>query len=167
MRIIVTAHTDHLFWLANNMGEEDRAECAALGLGPLRALELGLDHSVAAWTALKVPEHRPLCIFGVMPLGGVLSGVGAPWFLSTPELRKYAIRFLKDCDDYLLRMLDIFPTLVEWIDVRHTRGVKWVRWLGFELTGPVAWGPFQMPHYRAQRNRASCVCGRLGGKKNG
>lgn len=153
IRVIVPLHSDHLFWLANEMSQDDRAECAAMGLGPLRALQFGLQHSVAAWCAIKMPESRPLCAFGVMPLGGVLSGVGAPWFLSTPELRKYAIRFLKDCDAYLWRMLDIFPVLVEWIDARHTRGVKWVRWLGFELTGPWPWGPFGMPHYRAEIRR--------------
>lgn len=152
-RIIVPAHTDHLFWLANHMSEDDRTECAAMGLGPFRALELGLQHSVATWTALKVPEHRPLCMFGCAPLGGVLSGVGTPWFLSTPELRKYAIRFLKDCDTYLSRMFDIFPTLIEYVDARHKRGLKWVRWLGFAVTGPEPWGPFGMPHYRAEMSR--------------
>lgn len=149
-RIIVPAERNHLLWLANNMSEEDREECAAMGLGPLRALEIGLRHSVVAWTGLKMPECRPLCIFGVVPIGGVLSGAGAPWFLSTPELRKYAVRFLKDCDEYLNRMLDIFPTLVEYVDARHTRGIKWVRWLGFELSGPEPRGPFGMPHYRAE-----------------
>lgn len=152
-RIIVPAHKDHLFWLANHMSEEDRAECAAMGLGPFRALELGLQHSVAAWAGIKVPEYRPLCMFGVMPLDGVLSGMGSPWFLSTPELKKYAIRFLKDCDEYVERMLNIFPVLVEMIDARHIRGIKWVRWLGFELTGPEPWGPFGMPHYRAEMRR--------------
>lgn len=154
MRIIIPAHPDHLFWMANNMSEEDRQECAAMGWGPLRALKIGLEHSVAAWTGLKVPEHRPLCMFGVMPVEGILNGTGAPWFLATPELRKYAIRFLKDCDEYLNRMLDIFPTLVEYVDARHTRGIKWVKWLGFELTGPQPWGPFGVHFYRAEIKRA-------------
>ncbi|MDR3555920.1 MAG: hypothetical protein P4L55_14275 [Syntrophobacteraceae bacterium] len=149
MRIIIPAHSDHLFWMANNMSEEDREECAAMGLGPHEALQIGLEHSVAAWTGLKVPEHRPLCMFGVMPMEGILSGMGAPWFLSTPELRKYALRFLKDCDPYLNRMLDIFPTLVEYVDARHTRGIKWLKWLGFTLTGPEPWGPFGLHFYKA------------------
>jgi hypothetical protein len=149
VRIIIPAHSDHLLWMANNMSEEDREECAAMGLGPLQALQIGLEHSVTAWTALKVPEHRPLCMFGVMPMEGILSGMGAPWFLSTPELRKYAVRFLKDCDPYLNRMLDIFPTLVEYVDARHTRGIKWLKWLGFTLTGPEPWGPFGLYFYKA------------------
>ncbi|MDR3569616.1 MAG: hypothetical protein P4L43_16445 [Syntrophobacteraceae bacterium] len=152
-RIIVPLHSDHLPYLAQEMSEEDRAECAAMGLGPLRALTLGFDRSVVAWCALKVPEHRPLCAFGCMPLEGILSGKGSPWFLSTPELRKYAVRFLKDCDEYLGRMLDICPVLVEMVDVRHLRGIKWVKWLGFRLTGPESWGPFGMPFYRAEKKK--------------
>ncbi len=149
-RIIVPLHLDHLAYLANEMSEDDRNECGAMGLGPFRALKLGLDNSVVSWCALKVPEHRPLCAFGCLPLDGVLSGVGAPWFLSTPELRRYAVRFLKDCDEYLGRMLDIFPVLVEMVEARHVRGIKWVRWLGFELTGPVPWGPLGARFYRAE-----------------
>jgi hypothetical protein len=154
-RIIVPLDFGHLSYLANEMSQEDRAECAAMGLGPLRALKLGFDHSVVAWCALKIPEYRPLCAFGCMALDGILSGRGSPWFLSTPELRKYGIRFLRDCDEYLDRMLDIFPVLVEMVDARHTRGIKWVKWLGFRLTGPEAWGPLGMPFYRAEKMRAT------------
>ena len=153
-RIIEPLHSDHLPYLEKEMSEEDRAECAAMGLGPMHALQLGLRNSVASWCALKLPERRPLCAFGVMPIGGVLSGTGSPWFLSTPELRQYAVRFLKDCDKYLGLMLDIFPVLIETVDARHERGIKWIRWLGFELTGPLPWGPFNMSFYRAERKRA-------------
>jgi hypothetical protein len=153
IRIIVPLSADHLPWLASQMSEEDRAECAAMGLGPYRALKLGLDLSVTAWCGMKMPEQRPLCAFGVLPLEGLLGEVGAPWFLSTPELRRYAVRFLKDCDEYLKRCLDIFPTLVEMVDARHTRGIKWVKWLGFTLSGPIPWGPFGLPHYRAEKKR--------------
>jgi hypothetical protein len=153
-RIIVPLHADHLPYLASQMSEEDRLECAAMGLGPYKALKTGLDLSVVAWCALKMPEHRPLCAFGVLPLEGFLGSHGAPWFLSTPELRKYGVSLFKDCDEYMDRMLDIFPVLVEMIDARHTRAIKWVtRWLKFELCGPFAWGPQNMPFYRAERRK--------------
>ncbi|MGC9196339.1 MAG: hypothetical protein ACP5IL_12930 [Syntrophobacteraceae bacterium] len=153
IRIIVPLHKDHLPYLASQMSEEDRAECAAMGFGPYKALKTGLDLSVSSWCALKMPEHRPLCAFGVLPLEGFLGETGAPWFLSTPELRRYAVRFLKDCDEYMGKMLEIFPVLVEMVDARHTRGIKWVRWLGFELTGPIPWGPYGMDFYRAEKRK--------------
>jgi hypothetical protein len=151
--VVVPLQKDHLPYLASQMSAEDRAECAAMGFGPYRALRLGFDRSVASWCGLKLPENRPLGAFGVMPVDGLLGEMGAPWFLSTPELRRYPVMFLKECAESLRKVHDIFPVLVEMVDARHKRGIKWVKWLGFELTGPVKWGPLGMDFYRAERRR--------------
>jgi hypothetical protein len=67
-RIIVPAHSDHIYWLANNMAQADRLEVAAsVGMGPFRALTDSLNRSVAAWTGM-VDDSRPVCMFGVTPL---------------------------------------------------------------------------------------------------
>ena len=144
---IVPAHVDHIQWLAKNMRPADIAECAAGGLGPRRALENALHRSVAAWTGLV--GGKPVCMFGVVPAGDILGGVGAPWFLAAPQIQKHRVMFLRRNREYLLRMLHIFPHLVDYVDVRHKSAVRWLNWLGFKLDSePVSFGPLEMPFYR-------------------
>lgn len=153
-KIVIPAHEDHIFWLATHMAEDDVNECAAGGMGPYRALGEAFDRSAAAWTGMVMPDARPVLMFGVAPSGSPLSGIGSPWLLATPELRRHAIRFLKCCDQYLARMLDIFPVLVDYVDVRHRRAIAWLKWLGFRLDEkPIPLPPFGMPFYRFEMRK--------------
>jgi hypothetical protein len=147
-KVIVPAHTDHLFWLASNMSEADRDECmASVGLGPYRALADSLERSVAAWTGM-VDDSRPVCMFGVSPMD-ILGGVGSPWLLGTPEIRKHAKTFLRLNRQYVPRMLDLFPVLVNYVDARHTVAIRWLKRLGFLFDPePVAYGLWGLPFYR-------------------
>lgn len=145
-KYVIPAHADHIYWLANNMSPADRDECAAGGLGPYRALSGSLDRSVAAWTGMVRDE--PVCMFGVSPLD-ILGGVGCPWILTTPEVQRFAVTFLKLNREYLHRMLEIFPKLINFVDARHRRGIAWLKWLGFKFDEtPVPYGPFGMMFYR-------------------
>ncbi len=146
-KIVVQAHTDHIFWLANNMARADREECEAVGMGPFKALSESLERSAAAWTGM-VGDSRPVCMFGVTPMD-ILAGVGSPWLLGTEELQKYAVTFLKLNRQYLAKMLDLFPHLVNYVDARHTRAIRWLKWLGFRFDPePVPYGIWKMPFYR-------------------
>jgi hypothetical protein len=152
--LVVPASTDHIFFLANNMVEEGRRECAALGLGPYKAIEAALKYSVAAWTAMKMPEARPVCMFGVIPQEGFLGETGSPWFMSTEELYQHKIRFCKECSPYVKRMLELFPVLVDYVDARTERGAKWLRWMGFTTDGEeIPYGPFGLPFYKFEMTR--------------
>ncbi len=147
-RIVVPAHSDHIFWLASNMSQADRDEvAAAVGLGPYRALADSLERSVMAWTGM-VDGARPICMFGVTPLD-ILGGVGSPWLLGTDEVKHYGLTFLRHCKTYVPRMLDVFPQLVNYVDARHEVAIKWLKWLGFEFDPePIPYGIWKMPFYR-------------------
>jgi hypothetical protein len=148
-KIVIPAHEDHIFWIANHMTEGERMECAAMGLGPYRALHEALDKSVSAWTGMVMPDARPVVMFGVVPLGGLLSGTGEPWFSSTDELRRHRIYFMKRNKEFLEKIRKIFPHLAGYVDVRHTQAHRWLKWLGFSVgpqTCPL--GPLHMPFYR-------------------
>lgn len=151
-RIVVPAHSDHIFWLANNMSQADRDEvAAAVGMGPYRALKDSLDRSVAAWTGLVKDE--PVCMWGVTPLD-ILGGLGSPWLLGTDELRKYGFTFLRECKSRLPAMLELFPLLVNYVDARHERAIRWLKWLGFRLDpAPVAYGLWGMDFFRLEMKR--------------
>lgn len=151
MKIVVPAHPDHICRIAGNMSPEDRAECEAGGMGPYRALKSSFDGSVIAWTGMV--DDNPVCMLGVSPLD-ILGGVGSPWLLGTPEVRKYAVTFLRLSRQYVCKMLDIFPHLINFVDVRHTIAIRWLKWLGFGVDAePVAYGPFGAPFYRFEMRK--------------
>ncbi|MGA7492372.1 MAG: hypothetical protein WB930_00130 [Syntrophobacteraceae bacterium] len=151
-RIIIPAHSDHIFWLANNMRAPDREEvAAAVGMGPYRALSDSLQRSAAAWTGMVNDE--PVCMFGVTPVD-ILGGIGSPWLLGAEDLPKYAITFLKANKGYVLKMLGLFPYLQNYVDVRNEMSVKWLKWLGFKFDPePVPYGIWGLRFYRFHMRR--------------
>jgi len=107
---------------------------------------------VAAWTGMI--DGEPVCMFGVVPAGDILGGVGAPWFLATEKLQSHRVKFLRLNRQYLSKMLDIFPHLIDYVDVRHTRAIRWLSWLGFTFSAePVPYGPAGMPFYRFEMRK--------------
>ncbi len=149
---VVPAHPDHIFWLANNIRRADRDEVAAEGgRGPLAALRDSLAASIAAWTGAV--GDRPVCMFGVCPID-ILGGIGSPWLLGTDEIKRYALSFLRLNKQYLPKMLELFPRLVNYVDVRNTVSIRWLKWLGFKLDPePVPYGIWGMPFYRFEMKR--------------
>jgi hypothetical protein len=129
------------------MRQADRAEVAAEGgRGSYAALRDSLASSVVAWTGLV--NHEPVCMFGVSPVD-ILGGVGSPWLLGTDEIKKHAVTFLKLNRLYIPKMLDLFPLLVNYVDVRNAVSIRWLRWLGFAVDDKaVPYGIWGMPFYR-------------------
>lgn len=162
-RIIVPAHSDHIFWLANNMSAADRNEvAAAVGLGPYRALADSLNRSVAAWTGM-VGDSRPVCMFGVTPID-ILAGVGSPWLLGTDEIEKCAITFLRLCKGHAAKMLELFPHLVNYVDARHEVAIRWLKWLGFKFdTESVPYGIWGMPFFRFEMKKPNVLSNKARG----
>ncbi|MGA2937286.1 MAG: hypothetical protein ABSF52_09340 [Syntrophobacteraceae bacterium] len=151
-RIVVPAHSDHLFWLANNMSQADREEvAAAVGMGPYRALKDSLERSAVAWTGLMNDE--PVCMWGVTPLD-ILGGIGSPWLLGTDQVQKYGFTFLRECKRRLPAMLELFPVLANYVDARHGRAIRWLKWLGFKFDPePAPYGIWNMPFFRFEMRR--------------
>jgi hypothetical protein len=146
-RYIVPAHRDHIFWIASNMAEADRREVEALAMGPYRGLEDSLNRSVKAWTGM-VADNRPVCMFGVTPMD-ILGGIGSPWLLGTDEVKTHAKTFMRLNREYVPKMLELFPHLVNWVDARHAVAIRWLKWLGFQFDPePVPYGVRKMPFYR-------------------
>lgn len=151
-RIVVPAHSDHIFWLANNMSEADRDECDALAMGPFRALTDSLNRSAAAWTGMVNDE--PVVMFGVTPID-ILGGIGSPWLLGTDEARRHAFTFLRLNKQYLPKMLSLFPVLANYVDARHDVAIRWLKWLGFRFDPePVPYGIWGLPFLRFQMEKA-------------
>lgn len=131
--------------IAANMDPADAAEVwATAHLTPAQAL-------TASAAASRDPvvgrvDGEPICAFGVGQRT-VLDDIGVPWLLGTPEIRKHKRVFLRVSKSWIERKKRDFTTLENFVDSRHTRAVKWLRWLGFTIEPARPYGPDGVPFH--------------------
>jgi hypothetical protein len=147
---IVEATLDHAAYIATHMRRADKEEIAACGKEPFAALRDSLKTSVCAWTGLV--DSEPICMFGVSAVN-ILGDVGIPWLLGTDKIGENALSFLRRNKAYVRRMFDIFPHLVNFVDVRNHLGILWLIWLGFKIDKSRTFDVGGLPFYRFEMRR--------------
>jgi hypothetical protein len=142
---ICRADIGHAYDLAEALREADRLEVeAATGRDVLPVLIESIETSSEAW-AVHV-DGRLLCVWGVVPLEESLLGrVGAGWLLTTDLVERYAKAFWRLCLRLLPGLLERWDLLVNAIDVRHEKAIRWARRLGFNLQAPAPFGAAGLP----------------------
>jgi hypothetical protein len=122
------------------MRDADRREVmAASGRMPEVALLESVRVSTECWAGMI--DDRPIAIFGVGPLN-ILNGIGSPWMLGSDELVSHSFYLLRMSRPYIERMHRMYPVLFNLVDDRNVVSQRWLRWLGFRLYDPIAYGPF-------------------------
>lgn len=112
--------------LAQSIAPEDAAELAAAGHGVHEALR-GADLQALRW------HGRLVCLFGSQPFPG-LEGTAIPWMLCTTTLAEVPRRAMAGvsrqvADGWKAK----FSHLVNLIHARHSRALRFVKWLGFTV----------------------------------
>lgn len=124
--------------LAARMRPADAAECWATGYDDLA---LAVRESVAA-SALCLAarlDGELACIFGVAPLGSLLTAeAGIPWLLGTPTMDRSRLVFVRESRSYIARMLTLYPLLRNVVHADNARAVAWLRRAGFNVGEPFA-----------------------------
>jgi hypothetical protein len=134
------AHT-----LYQNLRLPDLVECQAYGRADIQAgIESSVRRSVLCWTGLVDGELA--AIIGVAPID-MLAGVGSPWMLGTPVLDRHSRVLVRRTPDYIGRMLNAFPHLVNFVHAKNTTSVRWLRRLGFTLHEAVPYGALGEPFH--------------------
>lgn len=132
---IVRAERKHIKRVARRMRQADRDEVTATGFPcAAQALAHSLRHSGLAYTVLI--NGRAEAMFGVGDIN-ILAGIGGPWFLGTDALDAHRMAFLRGSRRWLPKLLARYEVLRNFVDVRNTASVRWLRWLGFTLSEPV------------------------------
>lgn len=135
---VVPADVSHIASIAARMRDADVREVMAVsGRTPREALEISLRNTSLAWTGLI--NGRPEVMFGVGDLN-ILTSTAAPWLLGTVAVETNYRQFLRrslDWRDQLLRRYDVLKNVV---DDRNEVSKRWLRWMGFELSDPIALG---------------------------
>lgn len=138
---------DYAF-LAAHMRPTDVAEMKAtqgedVNLEQLLRRAVGLSDVADSGVALDTGEL--VLMRGVVqhPEGG-----GIPWMLATPRAEEFTRDFLIEGRRWVEEMLRRYGHLVNYVDVRNTKSVRWLRKLGFYIHDPEPFGVQQLPFHK-------------------
>ncbi len=123
--------------LAGSLRPEDELELrAATGRAPLPVLVEAVTDG-EAWATYFGDELA--CIWGVSE-PSVIHRRASAWLLTSQVVERYPVAFWKLCLRELPRLLERFGALWNFMDVRHTKAIRWAERLGFELDDPAPYG---------------------------
>lgn len=132
--------------LAANLADEDRAEVwAASRYTPEQAILTSLDASPEPLVMLADREIVAMAGIGVW---SPLALFGTPWMLGARSLPAHGRSFLRASAEYFKRQREKYIVLQNYVDARHERAVRWIGWLGFEISDPAPLGPDGLPFHR-------------------
>jgi len=148
---ILPAEASHITSMQGRWRPEDVAELWAVAhRTPEACLEGGLAVSPICWTATW--QGRPMAMFGVSP-AAMIGGVGCPWMVGTVDLDRHSYAIMRQCRPLLARMLEVFPHLVNFVDIRNVRAIRWLRALGFTFDPAAPHGAEGLPFFRFEMRR--------------
>lgn len=131
--------------LASAMRQSDIDELHACGHSDLHhVVRSSIERSVLCWSAFA--DGELCCILGASPLNMML-GIGSPWMLGTPVLDRHQRVLVRKTPEYIGRMLNAFPHLVNFVHAHNHTSVRWLRRLGFTLHEAQPYGALGEPFH--------------------
>lgn len=131
--------------LIANLRPADLAECQAYGRpGMAEGIRSSARRSLLCWSGFVDGELA--AILGVAPID-MLAGIGSPWMLGTSVLDAHSRVLVRETPEYIGRMLNAFPHLVNFVHAKNTTSVRWLRRLGFTLHEAVPYGALGEPFH--------------------
>lgn len=132
--------------IAPLMRAADREEVERLGHTAEKAIAQSFADSDAVW--LCTIGGAPACLIGVGTVS-IMGNVGAPWFLTTDVMETPAAKraLLKWSPRFVADFLGKYDNLVNYVDARYFRALRWLKWLGFTIgeveASPLTGQPFR------------------------
>lgn len=129
--------------MAETIRPDDLRELEASGAEVVSGLCRSLSRSPHRW-AMDVDGR--LGLLGGVSVHSLLGGVGSPWLIGTTELDKIPGALTRVGIHYRNVALGLYPQLVNFVDSRNERAVRWLTRLGFTVhPDPIPYGPYKMP----------------------
>ncbi|UPY96264.1 MULTISPECIES: hypothetical protein [Pectobacterium] len=152
---IIPAEIEHVQALLPHVRQADIDEFYAASLStPEQVLTQGIRVSTLSWSAIF--DDQVVAIFGIAP-ASMLGGDGVPWLVGADMLERYQKTFLRRCRPFVSAMLDVYPHLVNYVDVRNVAAKAWLHWLGFTLEEPKPIGALNYPFHRFTMEKKPCA----------
>lgn len=143
MYAIVPATREHVAQMLPHVRLADRHEVmASVGMPVETVLPGCVADAAMAWAGLV--GDRVACVFGVTG-ASLLSDTGYPWLIGTDLIEQHAKPFLRRNKKMVGVMLDRYPFLENYVDVRNEKSIQWLRWLGFTFGEAQPYGIYRMP----------------------
>lgn len=147
---VVPATEEHARQLALTMRQEDIEEVrASHALEPLEALLTGL--SASEHTSAILDGDMVVAVFGVANV----ESFDTVWLLTGERVYRAPLSFIRVCQRELKRLLEQWPVLVNGIDARYSRALRWAQWLGFEVFPAIPYGVAGQPFHPIRIRRDS------------
>lgn len=99
------------------------------------------------WTLTFLVNGELACVIGLAPLDGLLGTRAAPWMMGTDVVDRHPGALMKTCPRYIAGMLSSYPHLLNFVDARNTRSIRWLKRLGFTIRHAVPYGKAQLPFH--------------------
>lgn len=111
---------------------DDRKEVERLGNTIEQALAQSFRDSDHLWLAEL--DGKPACIIGIGTVS-YIGNVGTPWFLTTDVMETMAAKraLLAYSPVFVADFLEKYDNLVNYVDARYIRALRWLKWLGFTI----------------------------------
>lgn len=139
---------DDISILASTICEADATEVLLSdGLEPLKAIQNACNKSYEVNTMVS-PDGKLLGMFG---LSYIDDYVGSPWMLSTGQLNKYYVQFLRSSHNWVVEANNKRSLLVNYVHVENKLAIKWLRFLGFSFLRELEYGQGKAPFYEFVR----------------
>lgn len=170
--VITKATLDDALELSFCLRQSDLDELdAATGRAPMDALFDGVVSSDEAWAARI--EGGVVALWGVAaaPLSFLGPRIGIAWMLGSDLIDQHKESFIEACNQELPRLLRRWDVLLNAIDARNTKALRWAERMGFVLAEPAPMGRFGLPFVRfsvsledvnnvqSGRGCDGCLCG--------
>jgi hypothetical protein len=128
---MVPATQAHARSLGINMRDSDAAEVwASSGFLPVEAVEMSIKLSAKSW-AMTI-DGEVAAVFGVAD-GSLLDGVAYPWALTSDLVDRHPREFYLASVAVLDYFRSLYPILVNAIDTRNKKSLRWARRVGFKV----------------------------------
>lgn len=151
---VVKATQEHVDFLKTRLRDGDNQECdAALGIPGAEGMQMSYDTSPHCWTGLC--DDVPVLMFGVGDNGGEW---GFPWMLASDDIKKVRGELMRQSKEHIDIMSKAYPFLLNLIDARQTKSIRWLKWCGFTIEAALPWGVKGLPFHRFyMRREITCV----------
>lgn len=120
--------------LASVLREIDIQEIEAVSdLPAVNDLELSFAYSIECWVVLN--GDAPCAMFGVSKVEAAELGQGMIWMVAGKEAEDESLAFAvgKISRDWYRKLKPKYTRLYNFVDVKNTRTIGWLRWLGFRM----------------------------------
>lgn len=131
--------------MKDNMRKEEIVELqASYDFTPEQGLSVSFVSSSHRLTA--VLDGKPFAMFGVVP-DSYMGHSAQVWLLTTNDLEKAKMRFLKMSKIVIQFFLSKYSILYNHVDARHRLCIRWLHWCGAQINPAQAFGVKSLPFH--------------------